>query len=116
MPNRAVAWEMFENGAGLRPMQGSARDEEDPVENHKMLVVRYVGEDREEVLGRLDEVIRLWHKHRTNFAFPKMWKLAGPRMLGWYAREPDALAKGYARKARAGRRTKARCPFPHIQT
>ena len=31
-----------------------------------------------------------------------MWKLAGPRMLGWYARTPDELAMGYARKARAG--------------
>jgi len=61
-----------------------------------------VGPGRDECCERLDSIITLWHKNRRNFSFPKTWKLAGPRLLGWYAPTPDALAQGYARKARAG--------------
>jgi len=103
MPDRAIVWEMFEQGASLRPLQGSARDEHDKVTDTSMLVVRYQGPDRERLLERLGEIVKLWHQHRHNFGFPKFWRLLVPTMmLPGRAKAPDLNAKSYAQKARDG--------------
>jgi len=64
---RALMWEMFEKGADIRPMQDHPREEQDVpdeylyrpengCEEHKMMVIRYVGRDSQELKTRLQEV------------------------------------------------------------
>lgn len=114
-PNAICVWDMFEDhlgGAKIRPIQGSERLKEDmelgyqfvseDATNNKMMVIRYVGPERDENIKRVQEVIRQMHRCRKNIKFPNKFRMYVKNALAaaWRPATPDASAHRYAEYAR----------------